>query len=51
MAWRSSGATNAALIQNLANNGLITSDRVKTAMMNVRYALPLPPPHPRRPHL
>lgn len=38
MAWRSSGATNTALIQNLTDNGLITSDRVKTAMMNVDRA-------------
>ena len=44
MAWRSSGATNTALIQNLTDNGLITSDRVKTAMMSVRHALP--PPNP-----
>lgn len=37
MAWRSSGSSNAALINNLAANGLINSDRVKNAMLNVRY--------------
>jgi hypothetical protein len=36
MAWRSSGATNAALIANLASNGLITTERVKNAMAGVR---------------
>lgn len=36
MAWRSSGYSNAALITNLVNNGLISSDRVKHAMLNVR---------------
>lgn len=35
MAWRSSGATNEALIANLARNGLIESDRVKEAMLKV----------------
>ena len=35
MAWRSSGSSNAALIANLAANGLIKSDRVKQAMTNV----------------
>jgi protein-L-isoaspartate(D-aspartate) O-methyltransferase len=35
MAWRSSGPTNAALIGNLASNGLITTDRVKQAMLAV----------------
>lgn len=35
MAWRSSGSTNAALIANLASNGLINSDRVKEAMLKV----------------
>lgn len=35
MAWRSSGYSNAALITNLVNNGLISSDRVKHAMLNV----------------
>ncbi|KAI4154218.1 MAG: hypothetical protein LQ340_001809 [Diploschistes diacapsis] len=33
MAWRSSGSSNAALIANLASNGLIHSDRVKQAML------------------
>lgn len=35
MAWRSSGATNAALIANLLENGLITTERVKQAMLGV----------------
>ena len=35
MAWMSGGSTNAALIKNLASNGLITSERVKTAMLAV----------------
>lgn len=35
MAWRSSGATNAALVGNLLDNGLITTDRVKQAMLGV----------------
>ncbi|KAF2663591.1 PCMT-domain-containing protein [Microthyrium microscopicum] len=35
MAWRSSGATNTALIENLFSNGLIKSIRVKDAMLNV----------------
>lgn len=38
MAWRSSGATNEALIDNLAQNGLITSERVKKAMKGVDRA-------------
>lgn len=36
MAWRSSGSSNATLIENLANNGLIEDDRVKEAMLKVR---------------
>lgn len=36
MAWRSSGASNEALIENLAKNGLIHSPRVKQAMLGVR---------------
>jgi len=40
MAWRSSGSSNAGLINNLAANGLITSDRVRKAMLAVR-TLPL----------
>lgn len=36
MAWRSSGTSNEALIENLASNGLINSDRVKKAMLGVR---------------
>lgn len=35
MAWRSSGASNADLVANLAENGLINSDRVKQAMLGV----------------
>jgi len=35
MAWRSSGASNEALIDNLAASGLITSERVKNAMKGV----------------
>ncbi|CAK4033616.1 -L-isoaspartate O-methyltransferase [Lecanosticta acicola] len=38
MAWRSSGATNAALIDNLYAHGLITSDRVRNAMKSVDRA-------------
>ena len=36
MAWLSSGRTNADLINNLYNNGLITSTKVKDAMIGVR---------------
>ena len=36
MAWRSSGTTNESLINNLAKNNLIKSDRVKDAMLKVR---------------
>ena len=35
MAWRCSGTTNVALITNLAESGLIRSDRVKQAMLSV----------------
>ncbi|KAI9791038.1 MAG: hypothetical protein M1835_000582 [Candelina submexicana] len=38
MAWRSSGSSNAALINNLSSNGLITSQRVKDAMLGVDRA-------------
>ncbi|KAF2827367.1 protein-L-isoaspartate O-methyltransferase [Ophiobolus disseminans] len=38
MAWRSSGSSNAALINNLKQNGLIESGRVKDAMMKVDRA-------------
>ncbi|GAB7365837.1 hypothetical protein MBLNU230_g7169t1 [Neophaeotheca triangularis] len=38
MAWRSHGATNTALIENLAANKLITTPRVKAAMMSVDRA-------------
>ena len=37
MAWRSSGASNEALIENLFKNSLITSSRVKQAMLGVRW--------------
>jgi len=37
MAWRSSGATNEALIENLARNGLIAQPRVKQAMLSVKH--------------
>lgn len=36
MAWMSGGSTNTALIANLAKNQLITTERVKTAMLGVR---------------
>ncbi len=50
MAWRSSGSSNAALVNNLAANGLIKSERVKNAMLKVCHSpssppYPLPPPH------
>ena len=35
MAWRSHGATNKELVEKLASNGLIKSDRVKQAMLRV----------------
>ncbi|KAL2045781.1 hypothetical protein N7G274_002212 [Stereocaulon virgatum] len=38
MAWMSSGSSNASLIKNLASNGLITSERVKNAMLSVDRA-------------
>ncbi|KAF2121842.1 protein-L-isoaspartate O-methyltransferase [Lophiotrema nucula] len=38
MAWRSSGATNAALIANLEQNELIKTPRVKEAMVKVDRA-------------
>lgn len=38
MAWRSSGSSNATLVENLARNGLIKSDRVKAAMLKVDRA-------------
>jgi protein-L-isoaspartate(D-aspartate) O-methyltransferase len=38
MAWRSSGATNEQLIENMAANGCIESERVKEAMLKVRRA-------------
>ncbi|KAF7846185.1 hypothetical protein BT93_L4922 [Corymbia citriodora subsp. variegata] len=38
MAWTCSGSTNTALIENMAREGLITSDRVKKAMLSVDRA-------------
>jgi protein-L-isoaspartate(D-aspartate) O-methyltransferase len=40
MAWRCSGSSNKELVENLFKNGLITSSRVRDAMMRV---CPLPP--------
>jgi len=40
MAWRCSGSSNKELVENLFKNGLITSSRVRDAMMMV---CPLPP--------
>ena len=37
MAWRCTGRTNAELIGNLANAGLITSERVRNAMLGVSH--------------
>jgi len=37
MAWRSSGGTNEALIENLSQNGLITTERVEKAMLGVCF--------------
>ena len=36
MAWMSSGSSNAALIANLVNHKIITSDKVRNAMLSVR---------------
>lgn len=44
MAWRSHGATNTALIENLATNKLINAPRVKAAMLSVRTNPPPPTP-------
>ncbi|KAI4161050.1 MAG: hypothetical protein LQ342_005213 [Letrouitia transgressa] len=38
MAWLSSGSSNAGLIANLRNHGLVTSERVATAMLGVDRA-------------
>ncbi|KAL9078602.1 MAG: hypothetical protein Q9157_002485 [Trypethelium eluteriae] len=38
MAWFSGGPSNEALVENLAHNGLINSDRVKNAMLAVDRA-------------
>ncbi|KAF2660699.1 protein-L-isoaspartate O-methyltransferase [Lophiostoma macrostomum CBS 122681] len=45
MAWRSSGASNTALVNNLAQNGLIKSERVKEAMLKIDRAH-FAPSHP-----
>ena len=34
MAWRCTGATNAELINNMAKNEIITSERVRLVSMN-----------------
>jgi len=36
MAWRSSGASNTDLVNNLRRHGVFSSERVKEAMINVR---------------
>jgi hypothetical protein len=41
MAWRSHGATNRELIENLWNNKLIKDPRVKEAFLKVPFPLPL----------
>lgn len=42
MAWRSSGATNKDLIENLWKNGLISNPTVKAAFLKVNNILPAP---------
>jgi protein-L-isoaspartate(D-aspartate) O-methyltransferase len=42
MAWRSTGSTNAKLVENLYRHGLIKSDRVKNAMLGVRSSISTP---------
>ena len=37
MAWRSSGASNKDLVENLWRNQLITHPEVKAAFLKVRY--------------
>merc|ERR1711939_684708 len=44
MAWRCGGKTNAELIENLFKNNLITSSRVRDAMLNVDRAHYCPDP-------
>ena len=36
MAWRCGASSNAGLIANMVSEGLITSERVKAAMLRVR---------------
>jgi hypothetical protein len=45
MAWRSSGSSNEALINNLKQNGLIENDRVKEAMLKVLPSSRTSSPH------
>lgn len=46
MAWRCSGKTNGELIENLFRNGLITSTRVRDAMLKVSLSTnQIPPVH------
>ena len=47
MAWMSSGSSNAALVANLTSHRVITSDRVRNAMMNVRQRFLDPYTRPR----
>jgi len=44
MAWRCSGKSNVELIDNLFKNGLITSARVRDAMMKVFFPISFPSP-------
>lgn len=49
MAWRSSGATNRELIENLSRNNLIKSPAVKEAFLKEPHPLPVLP-HPSPPN-
>jgi hypothetical protein len=46
MAWRCSGSSNKELVDNLFRGGLITSSRVRDAMMKVCASCSLPHRHP-----
>lgn len=49
MAWRSSGQTNEELVNNLFRNGVLTTERVRDAMLKVsQRPHPFPLPRPRR---
>lgn len=48
MAWFSSGSSNAALIANLKNNGLIQSEKVAQAMLGVCMTILRPKFHQNR---